>query len=470
MLKRIGLFLCLIGCLLPAYGQQISIEFGPATIPIETYFTISIRLKGTTLKQASPFPEIEGFQKSNRFSKKTTLKSGNNLLEEIHTQNYAALNEGTFVVKPFTMIINGLAVKSPGTTVQVGPIIEDKEDITASPEAPPEAKALPNKTPQSFLNLETGKKQVYMGEGLHVALYFYLLTSENGQLEFYDFLQQLPALFKQIKQPNVWEEVFEQTEILPDTVQVSKVPYLRYKLYEAVYYPLNSQSLVFPALSLKMVKYTRAKDATFATEKRLSEIKEYTTEPETIMVKPLPPHPLRESVPVGHYRLDETLDRTQVTLNRAVNYSFAIIGAGNISGLSAPTLPTLSSLEIYPPQVKENLLRQQQRVSGSKRFQYSIVPKAPGTFPLNRLWQFIYFDPVRERYDTLTSRLILKVSGRVDKDAAIGTGVTGDFYKLIQTEDNTLVSLHKFEELKLYTNLIVLLLLTISVYLYLRKR
>ncbi|WP_182411895.1 BatD family protein [Adhaeribacter radiodurans] len=456
--------------MLPGYSQQISIEFGSTRIPIETYFTISIRLKGATLKEASIFPEIEGFQKSSRFSKKTTLKSGNNLLEEIHTQNYAALNEGTFVIKPFTMVVNGIPVKSPGTRVQVGPITEDENALETTAEVPPEVKNSTIKTPQSFLNLETSKKQVYMGEGLHVALYFYLLPSENGQLEFYNFLQQLPPLFKQMKQPNVWEEAFEQTEILPDSVQVSKVPYLRYKLYEAVYYPLNTQNLIFPALSLKMVKYTTAEDATFANEKRQSEIKEFTTEPESIQVKPLPAHPLRESVPVGLYRLDETIDRSLISLNQAVNYSFAVIGEGNIAGLPNPTLQNQAALEIYPPQIKENLLRQRERISGSKRFLYSIVPKAPGTFPLSRLLQFVYFDPVREQYDTLTSKLTLKVSGKINKDAAIETGITGDFYKLIETEDNALVSMHKFEKLKLYTNLIVLLLLIISVYIFLRNR
>ena len=59
--------------LLPVYGQQISIELGPSNIPIETYFTISIRLKGQTLKETPLFPELDGFQKSSRFSKKIKL-------------------------------------------------------------------------------------------------------------------------------------------------------------------------------------------------------------------------------------------------------------------------------------------------------------------------------------------------------------------------------------------------------------
>ena len=454
--------------LVPSYGQQISIEFGPNKIPIETYFTISLRLKGVSLKEASPFPELEGFQKSSRFTKRTTLKSGNNLLEEVHTQNYAALNEGTFVIEPFNITVNGRTVTSAGITVQVGPISENPDPVSIS-NRPPPVKTSTNQSEQSFLDLETSKNNIYTGEGVHVALYFYLIATENGQLEFYDFLKQLPELFRQLKQPNTWEEVYEQTEILPDTLELNKNKYLRYKLYEAINYPLNSQDLVFPSLNLKMIKYSSAPDATFANEKRRSEIKNFPSRPTIVKVKSLPPHPLREAVPVGRYRLDETIEHREIKLNKTVNYAFSIIGEGNISALQAPVLPTLSGLEIYPPVVKEKILRLQQRISGSKQFAYSIVPKAPGNYRLANLIQFVYFDPVREQYDTLTSKLTIKVTGNLDRDAFIGSGVSGEFYKLIQTEDNTLVSIHKFEKLKLYTNLIVLLLLAISVYIFFRK-
>jgi hypothetical protein len=468
VLKKYILFFGFWLVLLPVFGQQISIEFGPNQIPIETYFTISIRLKGVPLKNASAFPEIEGFQKSNRFSKKITLKTDNNLVEEVYTQNYAALNEGSFTIKPFSMSVNGQLVKSPGTTVQVGPVSIDNPAEEMADTSPGRAE-LPGKSGQSFLNLEVNKKEVYTGEGVHVALYFYLSSTENGQLEFYNFLQQLPELFKQIKQPTCWEEVWEQSEILPDTVMVQNEKYIRYKLYEAINYPLSARKLNFPALNLKMIKYTSGKDATFADEKRQSEAKTYYSTAKTVLVKALPPHPLRETVPVGRYRLDEQLERTQVSINRAVKYTFTVIGEGNIAALPAPATQNLATLEVYPPQIKENILQQQQRLSGSKQFSYSIIPKVPGRFPVGQLLQFIYFDPARERYDTLASRFTLQVSGTVDHDAAIGAGVAGDFYNLIQTEDNNLVSIHKFEKLKLYTNLIVLLLLAISIYIFFRK-
>lgn len=470
VLIKVGLLLGLLGWGLPASAQpageapQISIEFGPSQIPIETYFTVSVRLKGTALKQISPFPELEGFQKSSRSSKKTTLKASSNLVEEVYTQNYAALNEGSMVIKPFTMTVNGTVVKSPGTTVQVGPV------TAAEPKVAPPVKTPAAASGESFLSLETSKPRVYTGEGVHVALYFYLTAAENGQLEFYDFLNQLPALFKQMKQPHTWEEVFEQTEIRPDTVELNAGRYLRFKLYEAVNYPLNAQNLVYPALALKMVHYTPDPEATFADEKRRSAIKLYRSRPDTVRVLGLPPHPLREVVPVGRYRLDEAIDRTQLPINRAVSYSFAVIGEGNIPAMPAPRALAPPALEFFPPQIKEKVLRQRRRVAGSKQFTYSIIPKAPGVYPLRQALQFIYFDPVREQYDTLASGFTLRVSGAADPDAAIQSSVTGDFYRLIATEDNTLTSLHQFEKVKLYTNLILLLLLVLTIFIFYQKR
>lgn len=468
MLKIIFLVLgFFIGCI-PAYAQQISIEFGPDNIPIESYFTISVRLKGESLKQISAFPEIEGFQKSNRFTKKTTLKSGNNLLEEVHTQNYAALNEGIFVMEPFNITVNGKVVKSEGTIIQVGPVSDKNENSEATKNQSQE-KLLVNNKGQSFFDLETSKKSVFIGEGVHIALYFYLTSAENGQLEFYDFLKQLPDIFKQIKQPNTWEESFEQTEILPDTVELDNTVYLRYKLYESVNYPLNNQDLVFPALELKMLKHTLMPDASFADEKRKSELKIFTSRPETVRVKSLPPHPLQETVPVGRYRLDEDLSPPQGRVDKPVTYTFSIIGEGNIASLPTPKPLNKTGLEIYPPLVNEKLLRHGQGISGSKQFTYTFVPRAPGAYNLSDLIQFIYFDPVRGKYDTLASRFTLQVKGAVNADTAFHSGVSGNFYNLIATEDNTLVSLHKFEKLKLYTNLIVLLLLAISVYIFFKK-
>src|SRR5690606_39213169 len=117
--------------LVPAFGQQARIELGKSPLPINTYFTVSIRLQDQQLRDYSPFPEIEGFKKSNRFSStKTVIAGGKTTTVLTITQNYAALAEGDFELKPFNMTVNGQALKSAGMKIKVGPM------AAVSPQAP----------------------------------------------------------------------------------------------------------------------------------------------------------------------------------------------------------------------------------------------------------------------------------------------------------------------------------------------
>src|SRR5688572_14713841 len=122
-MKNYVLLFCLI--LIPFFGalaQEVVIKLGKSPVPIDEYFTISATLKNQQLKTIGKFPELEGFEKSNRFSSTTTnIVNGQISTEQTITQNYAPLKEGEFVIKPFTLEINGKTVAFKGGKVKVGP-------------------------------------------------------------------------------------------------------------------------------------------------------------------------------------------------------------------------------------------------------------------------------------------------------------------------------------------------------------
>ena len=62
------------------------------------------------------------------------------------------------------------------------------------------------------------------------------------------------------------------------------------------------------------------------------------------------------------------------------------------------------------------------------------------------------------------------VAGQADNDAAIQSKDMGEFYERIPDESNALLSLNQFGEVKLYTNLVVLFLLLVSLYLFYKHR
>ncbi|MBD1398298.1 BatD family protein [Pontibacter sp. JH31] len=465
--------------LVPALAQQARIELGKSPMPINTYFTISIRLQDQQLKEYSPFPEIEGFKKSNKFSStKTVIAAGKTTTVLTITQNYAALAEGDYELKPFTMKVNGQNLQSAGIKIKVGPM------ATASPQGPDLSNLLIPQQPEqgeerpqeyvdqednAFLTLYTDKKDVFVGEGLNIVLYFYLAEEDQRLLDFHDFGNQITGILRQLKQPNAWEEVFEIDEVTPEQVTVQGKPYLRFRLYEAVLYPLTTEPLRFPQLALRMIKYKVAVNPTLQ-EDRLEGYKVFFARERAIPVKELPPHPLRDVVPVGQYTLREGLSNKTVPVNKSFTYLFELEGEGNLAAIMPPTPANTGTLDFYSPDLQQDITRMAGRVQGVKRFDYSVLGRVPGTYNLGDDFQWIYFNPATATYDTLRSSLTVTVTGIADSRTMMLARDLGPFYKIIENEDHTLVSLYKEEDIKRYTNIILLVLLAVSGFIFLKTR
>ena len=203
--------LCLSAPLM-AHAQQtqavtpaVSIVLGSTKFPVNEYFTISFTLQGAALNRYSAFPDIEGFKKSGKSSTTTTrIVGGTTTTELTITQRYAAYQEGEFELPPFTMTINGEVARSEGATLMAGP-------QQAAAAAPPGGalqglglldQLFGKKKPEqyvepkdhAFMALLPDRTSVYVGEGLHVGLYFYLTPGDQGLLDFYNFAGQLPVL------------------------------------------------------------------------------------------------------------------------------------------------------------------------------------------------------------------------------------------------------------------------------------
>lgn len=469
------LLLFVLSCV-PALAQQARIELGKSPVPINTYYTVSIRLQDQQLKDYSPFPEIEGFKKSNRFSStKTVIAGGKTTTVLTITQNYAALAEGDFELKPFSMTVNGQVLQSQGMKIRVAPM------TTVSPQGPdlliPQQPEQGEERPQeyvdqddnAFLTLYTDKKEVYVGEGLNIVLYFYLAEDDQRLLDFHDFGNQITGILRQLKQPNAWEEVFEIDEVTPEQVLVQGKPYLRFRLYEAVLYPLTTEPLHFPKLSLRMIKYKVAANPTLL-EDRLEGYKTFFAREHNIPVKELPPHPLRDVVPVGEYTLRERLSNQSVPVNRSFHYVFELEGEGNLAAIMPPSLPATGTLDFYPPDLQQDITLRAGHVRGVKRFTYSVLGRVPGTYSLTDNFKLIYFNPATATYDTLRSELSINITGAAEAGTMVLARDLGPFYKIIENEDHTLVSIYKEEDIKRYTNMVLLVLLAVSGFIFLKYR
>jgi hypothetical protein len=293
--------------------------------------------------------------------------------------------------------------------------------------------------------------------------------NNRAPMQFYELGKQLADILKKIKPANCWEENFNIENIEGEPIEINGKGYTRYRVYQAAFYPLNNKPIVLPRVGLEMIKFKVAKNPSFFGQNRQEDFKTFYSKPKTVIVKDLPPHPLRDVVAVGDYRLEEKLERNELKTGQSIGYEFNIYGEGNISAIEKPIIKKDNNIEFYEPNVKQNINRENLRVTGTKSFNYFMIPKEPGTYRLGNYFQWVFFNPNSKRYDTLRSTQIVHVSGPSQKNLSIESNDLGPFYDRIDTADNTLRASSGKDGVQLAVNIFILLMLGGTAYLVFKK-
>ena len=291
----------------------------------------------------------------------------------------------------------------------------------------------------------------------------------RAPLQFHDLAKQLTNILKKIKPTTCWEENFEIENVQSETVTINGEYYDQYKLYEATFYPLNTKPIEFPSVGLQLIKFKVAKNPSFFGQNRKEDFKTFYSKPKTIKVKELPPHPLRDKVAVGDYRLDERISSTALQTGQSFSYDFNIYGEGNISAIEKPQVMKDGSFEFYEPNIRQDINRQNGRVSGTKSFSYFIIPKEPGDYRMRDLLHWVYFNPTLKKYDTLIARSAVVVNGESLKNEAIESTDTGSLYDKISSTDNVLRTSSDSGWISIALGAFVLVMLGGSAYLVFKK-
>lgn len=430
-------------------AQQVQITLGPDEIGENQAWTITITVQNDRLKSYDNFPDIEGFRKRGTSSQSSTnIINGQISSSQSIIMTYLPERQGLVTVPSFTMTINGTKINVQGKKVRVGPPIQrqqatdpysrffnrdPKEDFFGRGET-----EFVDIKEDAFFALTTTKDAVYAGEGFTATLAFYVSDNNRAPLQFYELGKQLSEILKKIKPATCWEENFNIENIEGETIEINGKDYTQYKVYQAVFYPLNTEPITFPSVGLEMIKYKVAKNPSFFGQNRQEDFKTFYSKVKTVKVKELPPHPLRDGVSVGDFRLDEKANSTSVETGQSFSYQFNIYGEGNISGIEKPALGKPAEFEFYEPNVRQDISRDAGRVTGTKSFNYFMIPREPGVHKLGDYFQWVFFNPRTAKYDTLKSKVTVTVGGESLKDEAISSNDLGSFYDKIGSSDNTL--------------------------------
>lgn len=175
--------------------------------------------------------------------------------------------------------------------------------------------------------------------------------------------------------------------------------------YRRVYVPLEPGRY---ALDPVRLRYELRRGHLYAPETR-----ELVTDSLRLTVLPLPERGRPDSFTgaVGRFETTGTLQPASVAAGDAATLSIEITGTGNVKTLPPPRLPRLDGIEIFPPSEDASVNVRGDRLAGTKRFTWVIVPEKPGGVEFGRI-EYAFFDPETGRYLTSSTETL-----RLDVDA-----------------------------------------------------
>jgi hypothetical protein len=249
--------------------------------------------------------------------------------------------------------------------------------------------------PMLFVEAKPSRSGLYVGEPLLLTYYLYTRSSVSS-LQF----QNAPEL------TGFWAEDLPQGgQPVDEPATVEGVSYHRFAVMKKLLFPTRAGRLVIPPATLAIGIPPQGFFDTGGTVQR-------STKPVTVEAKPIPEEP-GFSGAVGRFQASTSVDRPNLALGEAATLRFKVEGTGNLKWIDRGPELSVPGAKVFPPQVKSNLETGSAGISGSRTWEYVVVPQTAGTLEVPAL-TFSYFDPAQHSVVRSTTKPIaLQVQGGV---------------------------------------------------------
>ncbi len=398
-------------------------------IGLNQQFTFSVEISGEGSNSAPnpQLPSMDNFAALLGSGSSQNIQLINNTMSVSKTINYyfQATAVGEFTIGPATVALNG-------KTYNTDPISIEIQQSAASSQPTPQQDTPTSETDLTesdlFLRTVVSKKQVYQNEPVVITYKIYTLVniSEVGS----------------VKTPSTggfWVEEFHQDRQLQTSTEVvDGKQYTVAVIKKMVLFPMSSgEKTIEPfVIDCQVVVRQRSRslfDDLFNDPFGRTVVKRIQSEPVAINVLPLPAEgkPAGFSGVVGQYRISCWADKSSVQTNEAVSYQIKVEGEGNIRTLPEPDISFPADFEVYPPEVSEQINRTGSIVSGSKTYEFVLVPRVAGTQKIKPV-QLHFFNPAEKEYCTIqTKEIVIQVSKGEDIIATAPSGLSKEEIQLL---------------------------------------
>lgn len=403
-----------------AFGQDIEVTADyPQIVTNGQQFSITYNVNSGGGELAVPafsgFYKLMGPQKS--YSSNTEIINGRMTTHTSYSYVYylQATKEGTFVIPPAVFTYRNKQYNSDSLRIEVVSGSSQRQGTGRSSGRGNENEAVGSSSGDIFVNIALSRKDVYVGEPIIATVKLFTRIDLSGINEikypsFNDFLKN------DVDTPPLTSL---QQEDINGTIYGTGV------LQKFVLYPQISGEITIDPVQITVLAQQKSGNSdpffgdffsSFETVPRV-----VASKPVKINVKPLPgTKPDNFSGVVGQLDMKAQLAKDSVRVNDAINFRVTITGTGNLKIASTPALKLPPDVESYDPKISEELKTGINGTSGTKTFDYLLIPRHYGDFTIPPL-SYSYFNSSTGKYETLQTE---EFHFRAKKDSSNSSGIT----------------------------------------------
>jgi hypothetical protein len=370
-------------------------------------FSINTNIDGFTP------PNFNGFQvlSGPNMSQSMMSVNGNTTVSNAYSYILMAVKEGEYTIGSATTVVNGHQLSTNPIKIKVvkgRPVPQGNQGQNAPDNTVTQSNS-PDIAKSLFIRASVDKTNVFQGEQLTLNYRLYTkLDIEQFQVD------KLPDL------TGFWNEDIKSLQVQPKA-RIETYKGERYEvadLKQTILFPEHSGNITIDPFQVTFIVRVKAlsrdiMDQFFGSYKEVKY--QAKSLPVVIHVKPLPDAGKPDSFTgaVGNFKIDASIDKTQLKANDALNYKVKVSGSGNIKLLK--TLNTIfpADFEKYDPKITDTINETESGVSGTRIYNYLLIPRHQGEYEIDPL-KFSYFNPATNRYVSLTSK---SFHVKVDKGA-----------------------------------------------------
>jgi len=406
---------------------EIKTSVDRTRVGLNQNFTLTVDVSGdkadnTGNPQMPDINDFAAYMGSSGTSQNIQIINGRMNVSKSHSFTYRAIALGKFTIPAATVKYDGKEYRSKPIQIEV---------VKASTQQPRQQQRRPSQSTSQptatqvdknnlYLKVEVSKRQVYVNEPVVISYKIYTRVSvtQYGITKLPNTAGFWVEEYDIGKQPQTTEEIIDGKKFIVAEIK------------RMALFPTDAGKKKIGAMEIECNVRVQTKrrsifDSFFDDPFFGRSIRELVnSKPVTINVLPLPSEgkPVNYSGLVGNFNINAFVDKKQVTTNEAISLKIEISGIGNIKMIPNPKVELPLDFEQYPPKISEKVSRNDRGITGTKTYEYVLVPRHPGLQKIKPV-VLSYFDTKKKQYKVIRTReIIVDVEKSNDQFSVVTAG------------------------------------------------